>query len=105
LLMLGITFKENCPDVRNTKVADLIFALQEYGMSVTIYDTWANPKEVQREYNLASTTIAPEQQFDAVVLGVAHSQFLETNLIEFQKETSIIYDVKGVLTSNVDAKL
>jgi UDP-N-acetyl-D-galactosamine dehydrogenase len=105
LLMLGITFKENCPDVRNTKVADLIFALQEYGMSVTIYDTWANPEEVQREYNLTSTTIAPEQQFDAVVLGVAHSQFLETNLTEFQNETSIIYDVKGVLTSHVDAKL
>jgi UDP-N-acetyl-D-galactosamine dehydrogenase len=105
LLMLGITFKENCPDVRNTKVADLIFALQDYGIQVTIFDPWANPEAVKREYRLVSTKEIPNNTYDAVVLGVSHKQFLNTNLSEYQKEASILYDVKGVLTSNVDAKL
>jgi UDP-N-acetyl-D-galactosamine dehydrogenase len=105
LLMLGITFKENCPDVRNTKVADLIFALQDYGIQVTIFDPWANPEAVKREYRLISTQEMPNDTYDAVVLGVSHKQFLNTNLSEYQKEASILYDVKGVLTSNVDAKL
>ena len=105
LLMLGITFKENCPDVRNTKVADLIFALQDYGIQVTIFDPWANPEAVKREYRLISTQETPKNTYDAVVLGVSHKQFLNTNLTEYQKEASIVYDVKGVLTSNVDAKL
>jgi UDP-N-acetyl-D-galactosamine dehydrogenase len=105
LLMLGITFKENCPDVRNTKVADLIFALQDYGIQVTIFDPWANPEAVKKEYNLISTQEIPNNTFDAVVLGVSHKEFLETNLTEYQNETSILYDVKGVLTCHVDAKL
>lgn len=105
LLMLGITFKENCPDVRNTKVADLIFDLQDYGIQVTIFDPWANPEAVKKEYNLISTQEIPNNTFDAVVLGVSHKEFLETNLTEYQNETSILYDVKGVLTCHVDAKL
>jgi UDP-N-acetyl-D-galactosamine dehydrogenase len=105
ILMLGITFKENCPDVRNTKVADLIFALQDYGIQVTIFDPWANPEAVKKEYNLISTQEIPNNTFDAVVLGVSHKEFLETNLTEYQNETSILYDVKGVLTCHVDAKL
>jgi UDP-N-acetyl-D-galactosamine dehydrogenase len=75
LLMLGITFKENCPDVRNTKIVDVIASLVDYGISITIYDPWANPSEVKHEYGLDTTTVLPSQTFDAVVLGVAHAAF------------------------------
>ena len=102
--MLGITFKENCPDVRNTKIIDVIAALSDYGIAVTIYDPWANPSEVAHEYKVISTNAIPEQKFDAVVLGVAHKEFLELDLVAFQKDTSILYDVKGIL-SHTDGKL
>ncbi|MNR14670.1 UDP-N-acetyl-D-glucosamine 6-dehydrogenase [compost metagenome] len=100
LLMLGITFKENCPDVRNTKIIDVIRALEEYGVQVTTYDPWANPKEVAHEYNLITTNKQPENKFDAVVLGVAHNQFLNLDIRNLQKEVSVLYDVKGVLKSS-----
>jgi UDP-N-acetyl-D-galactosamine dehydrogenase len=105
LLMLGITFKENCPDVRNTKIVDVIAALSDYGITVTTYDPWANPAEVQHEYNLETTTELPEQKFDAVVLGVAHTDFLKLDLASLQKDNSVLYDVKGILGANVDGKL
>ena len=95
LLMLGITFKENCPDVRNTKIVDVIAALNDYGIEVTIYDPWANPKEVQHEYNLTTTATVPNQKFDTVVLGVAHKEFLELDLEQFKNTNSVVYDVKG----------
>lgn len=104
LLMLGITFKENCPDVRNTKIIDVITALSDYGITVTIYDPWANPSEVAHEYNMTSTNEVPDHKFDAVVLGVAHKKFLKLELASFKKENAIIYDVKGIL-SGVDGKL
>lgn len=105
LLMLGITFKENCPDVRNTKIVDLIKALSDYGIEITVYDPWANPAEVKHEYNLLTTTAMPEAEFDAIVLGVAHKEFLNIDLQRFKSENAVIYDVKGVLKENVDAKL
>lgn len=105
LLMLGITFKENCPDVRNTKIVDVIAALKEYGIEVTIYDPWANPKEVQHEYNLTTSDIVPNQKFDTVVLGVAHKEFLELDLEQFKNTNSVVYDVKGVLKCEIDGKL
>lgn len=105
LLMLGITFKENCPDVRNTKIVDVIAALTDYGISVTIYDPWANPAEVKHEYDLETTTTLPNQKFDAIVLGVAHTDFLNLDLLSLQKENCLVYDVKGVLDQNVDGKL
>jgi UDP-N-acetyl-D-galactosamine dehydrogenase len=105
LLMLGITFKENCPDVRNTKIVDVIAALKDYGITVHIYDPWANPTEVQHEYGLKTTLTPPDTKFDAVVLGVSHAEFLNLDLQPFLKETAVIYDVKGVLTSNIDGKL
>ncbi|UPQ79297.1 nucleotide sugar dehydrogenase [Flavobacterium azooxidireducens] len=105
LLMLGITFKENCPDVRNTKIVDLIKALSDYGIEITVYDPWANPAEVKHEYNLLTTTAMPEAKFDAIVLGVAHKEFLNIDLQLFKSENAVIYDVKGVLKENVDAKL
>ncbi len=97
VLMLGITFKENCPDVRNTKIVDVIAALEDYGAKVTIYDPWANPAEVKHEYKLDMVTEFPSKQFDGVVLGVAHKEFLDMDLSSVQKETSVLYDVKGVL--------
>jgi len=73
--MLGITFKENCPDVRNTKIVDVIAALKDYGITVSIYDPWANPAEVAHEYGLTTTNVVPTDTFDAIVLGVAHHDF------------------------------
>ncbi|MCL9769692.1 nucleotide sugar dehydrogenase [Flavobacterium sp. HXWNR69] len=105
LLMLGITFKENCPDVRNTKIVDVVAALADYGINITIYDPWANPEEVKHEYGLVTTDELPTQKFDAVVLGVAHKEFLQLDLASLQKDTSLLYDVKGILGNNVDGKL
>jgi UDP-N-acetyl-D-galactosamine dehydrogenase len=105
LLMLGITFKENCPDVRNTKIVDVIAALADYGIAVTIYDPWANPTEVQHEYKLETTRVLPTKKFDAVVLGVAHKEFLKLDLASLQKDSSLLYDVKGALEVTVDGKL
>jgi len=97
LLMLGITFKENCPDVRNTKIVDVIAALADYGVSIAIYDPWANPAEVLHEYMLKTTKVLPNEKFDAIVLGVAHKEFLNFDLTGMLKRKSILYDVKGVL--------
>ena len=105
LLMLGITFKENCPDVRNTKIVDVIAALKEYGIQVSIYDPWANPDEVKHEYGLITTNSLPNQKFDAVVLGVAHNEFAEIEYDLIKKENSVLYDVKGILGSQADGKL
>jgi len=105
LLMLGITFKENCPDVRNTKIVDVVKALTDYGIHVTIFDPMANPAEVKHEYSLETTRILPVEKFDAVVLGVAHKAFLEMNLSSLQNGNSILYDVKGVIGDEVDGKL
>ncbi|WP_427875256.1 nucleotide sugar dehydrogenase [Flavobacterium sp. MMS24-S5] len=105
LLMLGITFKENCPDVRNTKIVDVIKALKDYGIVVTIFDPLANNDEVNKEYKLETINSLPEKKFDALVLGVAHSEFLKIDFSSLQKEKSLIYDVKGVLGSLADNRL
>jgi UDP-N-acetyl-D-galactosamine dehydrogenase len=105
LLMLGITFKENCPDVRNTKIVDVIKALEDYGIEVTVFDPWANPSEVQHEYGLTMLNEVPKATYDAVVLGVAHTEFLNLEINSLREKCSILYDVKGVLTDGVDGKL
>ncbi len=105
ILVLGITFKENCPDVRNTKVVDVVTELQSYGTDVTIYDPLANPKEVLHEYNLGTTQELPKEKFDAVVLTVAHKDFLEMDIDKLEKENAVVYDVKGILESKADNKL
>jgi UDP-N-acetyl-D-galactosamine dehydrogenase len=105
LLMLGITFKENCPDVRNTKIVDVIKALEDYGIEVTVFDPWANPSEVQHEYGLKMVNVVPKVTYDAVVLGVAHIEFLDLDINSLREKCSILYDVKGVLTDGVDGKL
>lgn len=106
ILVLGFTFKENCPDVRNTKVFDIIKALKDYNTNITIYDYWAKPEEVKREYNLEIANELPKDKFDAIVLAVAHNEFLKLDIKNMIKQDGIIYDVKGLLKSNmVDGRL
>jgi UDP-N-acetyl-D-galactosamine dehydrogenase len=97
VLILGITFKENCPDVRNTRAVDVIKNLEDFGTNVTIYDPWANPDEVAHEYNLTTSMTIPTEKFDAVVLTVAHQKFLSLDLKSFLAPKGILYDVKGIL--------
>ena len=101
VLVLGITFKENCPDVRNTKAVDVIAALKEFGMDVTIYDPWANKDEVLHEYKLISTQEVPTQTFDAVVLTVAHTAFLDMNFDSLTNKNHVLYDVKNILPTTI----
>ena len=105
ILILGITFKENCPDVRNTKVVDVIKNLKEYGVDLTIYDPLANPQEVKHEYDLKTTQEMPNGKYDAVVLTVAHNEFLALELGDLKAEGAVVYDVKGVLGEKCDRKL
>ena len=106
VLVLGITFKENCPDVRNTKAVDLVHELEDYGANVTIFDPHANPKEVNIEYNLQSSKVVPAEKFDAIVLAVAHEEFQQLPLENIKKQKSIVYDVKNFLDSKqVDKSL
>ncbi len=104
ILMLGITFKENCPDVRNTKIVNVIQALEDFGVKVKTYDPWANPDEVRHEYGIESFNELPDQKFDCMVLGVAHKDFLDINLENLKKENAVVYDVKGLLEES-DARL
>lgn len=105
LLMLGITFKENCPDVRNTKIVDVVSALKEYGIIVTIYDPWANPDEVKHEYGLNMNKKIPSEKYEAIVLGVAHNEFLKMNFEKLKRDNAVVYDVKGILDNSSDGRL
>ena len=105
ILVLGITFKENCPDVRNTKAVDVINNLKSYGTAVTIYDPWASKAEVEHEYKMNIVNDIPSEKFDAIVLTVAHQQFLNIDFTNLLTENGIIYDVKGILTGKVDGRL
>ncbi|SKB46344.1 nucleotide sugar dehydrogenase [Maribacter arcticus] len=105
ILVLGITFKENCPDVRNTKAVDVINNLKSYGTNVTIYDPWASAKQVEHEYQMKVTKDVPTEKFDAIVLTVAHNEFLEMELKSLLKPEGILYDVKGILKKDVDGRL
>jgi UDP-N-acetyl-D-galactosamine dehydrogenase len=104
VLILGITFKENCPDVRNTKVVDVVAALNEYGMNITIYDPWANVDELLHEYGITSTQDLPQEKFDAIVLTVAHGEYQNLNYVALKNEKAIVYDVKNILSSDVQDK-
>lgn len=105
ILMMGITFKENCPDVRNTKVVNVISALCDYGIAVEVFDPLANPDTVNEEYNILTMQQAPTASYDAVVLAVAHKEFESMNLKQFVKPLNIIYDVKGILGEQADGTL
>jgi UDP-N-acetyl-D-glucosamine/UDP-N-acetyl-D-galactosamine dehydrogenase len=107
ILILGFTFKENCPDVRNTKVIDIVKCLKAYKVDVHIYDPWADPAEVYNEYGInCQKEVGGKQQFDALVLAVAHQQFTSFDVKSCLKATSVVYDVKGVLSADIaDAHL
>ena len=97
ILQLGITFKENCPDIRNSKAADVAYGLQEFGCCVDIFDPWANPEEVEQEYGLHSSQTLQYDSYDAVILTVAHKDFADMDIRKFCCENAVIYDIKGIL--------
>jgi UDP-N-acetyl-D-galactosamine dehydrogenase len=101
ILVLGITFKENCSDVRNTRVVDIVKELEDFGTKVTVYDPCADPKEVFAEHGVVSQKNQPDRKFDGIVLAVAHREFKDIDLKKLQKEASIIYDVKNYLSSEI----
>ena len=105
ILVLGITFKENCPDVRNTKVVDVIENLKEFGTDVTIFDPWANSSEVKYEYGIETVKNMPQNKFDGIVLAVSHKEFLNIDFNKYLNPKGIIYDVKGFLNCEVQGKL
>lgn len=111
ILILGITFKENCPDIRNTKIVDIYHTLAEYSNNITVYDPWASHEAVKCEYGINISKDAMDSlkgQYDAVILAVAHNQFKDIDVREFLKDSTvgIVYDVKGVLTRTmVDGRL
>ncbi len=109
ILILGITFKENCPDIRNTKVVDIYHTLTEYTSNITIYDPWANPEQVKREYSIQvenSELIIKDSKFDVCIAAVSHKQFEELDILSLLNEKHVIYDVKCMLDRNiVDGRL
>src|SRR5690554_6525259 len=106
VLILGFTFKENCPDVRNTKVIDIVRTLEEYKAIVTVYDPWANPAIAEHEYGIELHNNLPNEEFDAVILAVAHDKFNDLDIAKITNGNRVVYDVKGVLSEEViDGKL
>lgn len=106
ILILGVTFKENCPDIRNTKVVDIYHTLEEYTKNITVYDPWADANHVKHEYGLTVTNDVPTKKFDAVILAVAHKEFQSMDVKSFVKPNGVIYDVKGILPREiVDGRL
>ncbi len=106
ILILGFTFKENCPDCRNTKIVDIVNALKEYNLNLTIYDPWASPAIAMREYGIKIINELPSEKFDVVVVGVAHDEFKKLDVKSFGKENFVLYDVKWTLSSeDVDGRL
>ncbi|WP_281350689.1 nucleotide sugar dehydrogenase [Phnomibacter ginsenosidimutans] len=106
VLILGITFKENCPDVRNTKVVDVYEGLAAFGLNTVVYDPWADPAEVQHEYGIAVMNTLPQGPFNAIILAVAHAEFAGLNLDVLKGENCIVYDIKSFLPKTaVNARL
>lgn len=110
ILLLGITFKENCPDIRNTKIVDIYSTLNEYTNNITVYDPWANAIHVKREYNIEIINAGLDElrgKYDVVVLGVAHNEFRNLDIRSFLKnQDGVVYDVKGFLSPGIaDARL
>ena len=109
VLILGFTFKENCPDIRNTKVVDIYHTLLEYTSNITVYDPWANPDIVEKEYGIkinSQLSILNSQLYDVCILAVAHNDFLNLPVRSLVKDGGVVYDVKGVLPRDIiDARL
>lgn len=106
ILIMGFTFKENCPDVRNTKVIDIYRALKEYNVNITVYDPWANPAIAKYEYGVDIVNDLSQRKFDALIMAVAHREFTVLNVVELCNERHVIFDVKGILDkSMIDGRL
>lgn len=103
VLVLGITFKENCPDIRNSRVIDVISELKDFGCDVSVYDPWADAKEVAHEYGLSLSKELGEK-YDAVVLAVAHKEFIGMDMESLKHEDSVVYDIKGFFDRNMADK-
>ena len=103
VLVLGITFKENCPDIRNSKVIDVITELEKYNLQIDVHDPWANGDEVEREFGmpLVSERSALKENYDAVILTVAHSEFKDLNIEDHLNEKAVVFDVKAFLDQNI----
>ena len=105
VLVLGITFKENCPDIRNSRVIDVIEELKEFGCAIDIYDPWADPKEVEHEYGLKMVE-SPDSNYQAIVLAVAHDEFQSIDIQKIKQKNTVLYDIKGALNKQmVDGRL
>lgn len=106
LLLLGFTFKENCPDVRNTKVIDIYHTLQEYNIDIVVYDPWASPAIAKREYGIDIVNDLPTEKFDAAIAAVAHKKFEDIDVLSLLKDKHVIFDVKCTLDRKlVDGRL
>ena len=106
ILILGFTFKENCPDVRNTKVIDIYKSLKEYNVNITVYDPWANPEVVKHEYGIEVINELPAEKADAAILAVAHNELKSLDVTSLVKNSHVIFDVKGILDKkNIDGRL
>ena len=106
VLLLGITFKENCPDIRNTKVMDIYKSLRLLNADVEVFDSWADNREVKEEFGVTLMNNLKDKKYDAIILAVAHNEFLEMDLSKLKKPSSIVYDVKGVLNKkDIDKRL
>ncbi|WP_435373072.1 nucleotide sugar dehydrogenase [Aequorivita sediminis] len=108
ILVMGITFKENCPDIRNTKVIDVITELEKYNLNIDVYDPWANPSEVQKEFGISMITDASKLQkdYNAVVVAVPHNEFKNFDIKKYIAEPCVVFDVKSLYPKNtVDGTL
>jgi len=101
ILVLGFTFKENCPDVRNTKVIDIIRELESYHVNFLVVDPWAKPSDVRKEYRIEISQSIPKQKFDAIILAVGHNEFTDIDISKMLKDNSVLYDVKGLLPKDL----
>lgn len=106
-LILGVTFKENCPDVRNTKVLDIYAELTDYGIDVDIYDPWASREEVKHEYGIEILdNLEENKKYDSIIIAVSHNEFLEMDIQKLKKENAVVFDTKACLNRDlVDARL
>ncbi len=106
VLVLGITFKENCPDIRNSRVIDVIEEMQSFGCNVDVFDPWASAKEVKHEYKIDLLPFIERTDYDAVVVAVAHDKFMELDINGLRNGTGVLYDIKSIVDKNlVDGRL
>ena len=104
ILQLGITFKENCPDIRNSRAVDVLEGLNEFGCEVDVFDPWADPDEVKKEYGVHAVKFEKDlfsNFYDAVILAVSHREFCDFDISKYKKSNAVIYDIKGVLPVNI----